>query len=297
MSVIAAPLKSRGENWVEAASWILRFAVFLHALGFFIAVFTRMGTGWGGVALMEWSVPHDTIAYWERVGASVLLLAALSLVLRPNVLVAIVISLAVASESYARVRFGGDHFVEWSIWSSVMRFMAPLALLPLIGSYGRLEVSRLRVLASAWILRVSLAVLFAVHGMQAIGKHPGFIDLLIGSAQNLLGYRLTESNAVNLLNAIGLADICVALAILFGRWRPLLAWLCFWSAVTAFSRMTALGAGSYPEVLLRASHILAPLALWCLGTALSDLRARSAVEEITVDSKPATTGPLPLHSA
>jgi hypothetical protein len=81
----------------------------------------------------------------------------------------------------------------------------------------------------------------------------------------------------------------VALAILFGRWKPLLVWLCFWSTVTAFSRMTALGVGSYPEVLLRSSHILAPVALWCLAAYLSELRARRDVVDEVVPSAPSAT--------
>jgi len=262
------PGDSKGVGFYAAARWVICAAVLFHAVGLTIAIFTRTGTAWGGIALMEWGTPHDTIAFWERVGAVLLLAGAVSLLLRPTLLIALLMSAAICSEAYARYHFGGDHFVEWAIPSAALRWMMPLALLPLLGLLGPLPPHRVRAVIAMWILRIGLAIVFAVHGYQAIGKHPGFIDLLIGSSQTLLGYRLTESNAVTLLFIIGIVDFIVAAAILVGRWRALLAWLCLWSTVTALSRVTSLGVMSYPEVLLRASHILAPVAVWCLGAYL-----------------------------
>ncbi len=39
-----------GISWFHAARWVLCAAVFLHAAGFAVAVFTRTGTAWGGIA-------------------------------------------------------------------------------------------------------------------------------------------------------------------------------------------------------------------------------------------------------
>src|SRR5690606_13547171 len=131
-------------------------------------------------------------------------------------------------------------------------------------------------------LRIGIAIVFAIHGLQALGQHPWFIDLLIGSSRSMLGYRLTESNAILILKFIGCADILVAAGILAGRWRALLAWLCLWSTVTACSRMTSNGVMSYPEVLLRASHILAPVAVWCLGVYVDVTRRADAASAVVI---------------
>src|SRR5690606_17269404 len=147
--------------------------------------------------------PDPTIRYWEKVAAIMMLLGALSLLVRPTLPVALLMGLAVLVEAYGKLRFGGEPYVEWSVWSAGLRYMTPLALLPLLGLLGPLPPTRVRVLLATWILRVGLAVVFAIHGLQALGKHPWFIDLLIGSSRSLLGFRLTESNAVTLLIVIG----------------------------------------------------------------------------------------------
>src|SRR3546814_7171694 len=98
--------------------------------------------------------------------------------------------------------------------------------------------------------------------------NPQFIDFIIGSANNILGVRWTEATALQIMRIIGWVDIIVAIAVLLKPHKYLLAWLLFWSTITAFSRMTSLGTGAYTEVLMRASHILAPLAVYMLSFCL-----------------------------
>src|SRR5699024_87135 len=87
---------------------------------------------------------------------------------------------------------------------------------------------------------------------------------------NIFGVRWSEATAVQIMQVIGWVDIVVALAVLLKPNKYLLAWLLFWSTLTAFSRMTALGTGAYTEVLMRASHIVAPLAVYMLGQHLNN---------------------------
>jgi hypothetical protein len=98
-----------------------------------------------------------------------------------------------------------------------------------------------------------------------------------------------------MLQVIAIVDFCVALAVLIyptpllvpRRLWPwpcaicpihrvivpaLLLWMTFWGLATAASRMTALGYPNgmyaYPELIVRGSHFLGPLALWCLFRAI-----------------------------
>lgn len=254
------PLSRSGPDWVAVTSWILRVTILVHLMGLFIAMHTRVGSSLGGVALMDWGVPHSTIAFHERLWSKVLLVLGITLLIRPFAIIAAFIGGAVALEAWAAYSFGGNPFSEWSLYSQSLRYTAPLALAVFL-----LPGKIWKYFTVMWMLRIALAIVFAFHGFQALGKHPGFIDLLIGTFRNLLGYRLTESNAVVLLQVIGVVDVIVAVLILGGKWRVLLAWLCFWSTITAFSRVTALGIMSYTEVLLRASHILAPVAVYTIG--------------------------------
>jgi hypothetical protein len=43
----------------------------------------------------------------------------------------------------------------------------------------------------------SVAIVFCIHGLEAIWLHPGFIDLIIGSARNALNLEVTETTAVH----------------------------------------------------------------------------------------------------
>jgi hypothetical protein len=85
-------------------------------------------------------------------------------------------------------------------------------------------------------------------------------------------WRLPEATVAQGLRIIGLIDFAVALALLFRPLRVVLLWAAFWGLVTALSRMTAYGASQYPELLVRFTHFLVPLALWRL-TALTAKRA------------------------
>ena len=249
-----------GMKWWRAASWVLRAGVLIHALGFFVAMHTRVGSSLGGIALMDWGVAHGDIAFHERLWSKVLLALAVSLLIRPFAIVAMAVGGVFLVEAWAAWSFGGDPFYQWALFSQSLRYLAPLALGVLL--FRRRPWNGLLAMG---ILRVGLAIVFIAHGLMAFYQHPGFIDLLIGSTRNLTGWRLTESAAVRLLQVIGVVDVIVAVMVLVGRWRGLLLWLCLWSLITALSRMTSYGLMSYPELLSRASHVLAPVAVYGLG--------------------------------
>lgn len=247
-------------NWREIVSRLLRIAVFIHMVGLTYALYTRAGSSIGGVALMDWGVTHATIAFHEKLWSLVLLLMATVLLFKPVALLPFFISAAIFADTAAAYRFGGAPFVEWVYFTNALRYALPLALGIFLMSEKPWSAR-----ATSWLLRIALAVVFAFHGLEAIQQHPRFIDFLIGSASKLTGLRISESAAVFLLKIIGGVDLFVAALLLVKRWPALLAWLCFWSLLTALSRITTYGFMSFPETLIRSSHIIAPLAIYALS--------------------------------
>lgn len=266
MATEADPLARDGRDPAAIAGWVLRVTAAVFAIGWCVAIFSRAGTSVGSIALMEWGVAHPRIALVERWTAVLVLLAGLSLLARPTVVAALIVAIVPFIEALAARHTDSYAFATMAPASHALRYGLPLALawmvLPAWSHLGE----RARVLGAMWMLRLGIAAVFVAHGVQALGPHPEFTDMLIATARRWLGgYRLTESNAVAMLRVIGIVDIGVGFMVLAGRWRPLLLWLALWSLVTAMARVTSWGIMSYPEVLLRASHVGAPLAVWALG--------------------------------
>ncbi|MBL9158136.1 MAG: hypothetical protein JNJ70_11720 [Verrucomicrobiales bacterium] len=159
------------------------------------------------------------------------------------------------AEACLIAKMGGVGHAEWAPAAHAMRYATPfaLALLAMKEPFGEAQVTML--------LRVSLAMVFLTHGAEALLHFPRFIDLIIGSAENLVGWRVTEAQAKSMLTAIGAVDVVAAVLVLARPTPALLWWMAAWGLITALSRMTCLGLDAYREVLLRATHFLVPLAL------------------------------------
>lgn len=249
----------------NAAFDLLGAAVILTALGMTVAAFRGDGTAVNAWLFMEARFPHESAALIERSAVLIMLGAAIAGAAWrcwPLFLPAMACFLAEAS---ARWCVGGTAYSDWAFMTHAARYVAPFALmLLLLGVARRGATGEWSTRSGKWALQLSLAVLFAVHGLEALKANPVFIDLIIGSAQNLAGMRVSEATARTGLEIIGVVDFLVAGAILIFPNRVVLGWAAFWAALTAFSRMTAGGWGAYPEVLLRASYFLGPIALWLL---------------------------------
>jgi hypothetical protein len=246
------------------ADWLLRAAVVIFALGLARALFTRVGTSLGSVALLHWEVPHSTILIAEKIGAAVVLVAALSLLIRPTVAALLVVAVPVFTEAIAGVKAGGFHFYELTPYAHALRYATPLALIPLIARAEFFGTPDARKQTSAWLLRLATATVFVIHGYEAWKLHPYFIDFVLAAAGGLFGLNIEESTAARILQIIAIVDFVVAGWLLVKPSWPLLGWLAFWGLVTALARPVTLGFASYPEVLLRASHVLAPLVIGLL---------------------------------
>lgn len=268
---------------IRSADWLLRVAVLMHACGVAVGIFTGAGSGLGGVALMEWGIPHDPIFLTERIVALVLLALALSLFIYPSALATVLISVTIIAECWASYRFGGEYFSEYTMLTHAPRYLLPIGLLCLT-VYRRASVSVHRSLAAAvWVLRIALVTVFTIHGIEALLHNPRFIDLIIGSMYRVFGAGVSESSAKVALTIIGVVDVLAALTLLVRPGRRLLYWMCFWGFITAFSRPLAMGFASYPDVLLRASHFLAPIALWLLIRYARQTSLGSAPEKVATE--------------
>jgi hypothetical protein len=283
---------------LTAASWLLRIAVLLHAAGKFASVFTMRHTQFGNYLFLEIfdqrypvADPYLTAVFVEKITVSLYLLAGLVVLVKPWWPLLLLMSGYALAEAVTGTLNAGYRFSEWTVPAHALRYGAPLFLLALAVSPPFRLLERWRLPVTRELLRIAIAVVFVTHGLHALLADPQFIDMIIGTGRRLLGIRVTEANAVLSLKVIAIVDFAAALMLLIYPvpmfvprrfWAEpcavcpirrvilplLLSWVALWGLVTAAARMTSLGwsAGlpQYPELLDRASHFLAPLALWCL---------------------------------
>ena len=250
------------------AGWLLRAAVLLHALGVFLIVFSSLQTSFGNLVFLEWGFSHAQAVQIERVTVSMYLGLAIWAFIRPHWLVLVPVAGYVFLEAHTAFAMGGSRYSDLALGAQALRYLAPMALLLLVAPLLRNQPKRTHLSVVNWLLRIAVAVVFSVHGWEALQGYSRFIDLIIGTASNILDVRIAEQDAVLILQGIALVDFAVAGAVLVRPRWPVLLWLAFWGLVTALSRVTNLGLGAYTEVLVRAAHMLCPLALGFLLLAL-----------------------------
>lgn len=107
-----------------------------------------------------------------------------------------------------------------------------------------------------WVLRVAVSGEFLGHGVFALqGKADWvkWVGQLTGASPDL---------SVQLIFAVGLADLLVAAIVLFKPFKPVLLWAVFWGAWTALVRpLVGLPVWDFIE---RFANWGAPLALYYL---------------------------------
>jgi hypothetical protein len=243
----------------------LRLATGVMCLGLALNAFS--GTAIGTFLFMEWEWSHSASVQAEYILGYMILVVGGSAFLypvRPLLVLAAAYTFLVAYMGY---RMGGYHFSEYTLFAYFVRIVTPLAFMValVIGKNNWIQARNtdwskvlLRVMA------ISLAITFFTHGVEALGGHPYFVDMIIGSGINLFGVYIPESAAVQALFVIGCVDILTSLWILIRPNIYVALWMGTWGLVTAFARITETGWMSYPEVLVRAPHYLVPLAIVAL---------------------------------
>jgi uncharacterized membrane protein YphA (DoxX/SURF4 family) len=260
------------------ADVLLRLAVLGHALGIATAIYLKLGSGLGSYFFLEWGYSHPQVAQAERWVAAAVVALALLACWRPHAGLLIPLALAVLADAWARQFNDGAPFAEWTIGAHAPRYLVPLALALLWSARrGADPGGSRRAWTAGWILRIALAVVFITHGLEALRQHPRFIDYLIGTTDRWTPLEMSEATAVALLRGIGVVDVLVGCLAVLRPAPPVLVWMALWGAITAWSRVTSLGAEQFFEVLLRSAHLLAPLALLSLSLAQTKGRSPGAV--------------------
>lgn len=262
-----------GPAGVAIAGALLRLAVLGYAIGITSAVLGKLGSGLGTYFFLELGYTHPQVAPVERAVAFVLLGLAAAALIRPHWALLLPIALLVFLESTALNHNRGYPFAEWAVYAHALRYGAPAALLLLcFAPLGRWIGPGNHVRATGWILRVAIAIVFAVHGTEALLEHPRFIDYILGTTHNFTGHFLAESTAVGIMKVIGVVDIVVAVLVLVRPHPAVLYWLAFWGLLTALARVTTFGLDHHHEVFVRSAHVLAPLAVLFLLRAQAHYR-------------------------
>lgn len=247
------------------ARHLLGLAVFGTALGLAAATYRGDGTALNAYFFLtlEWS--HTTAGRVERLLVALTLAFAFAAWLRPIWPAFLVVSGYALAEALTRSYERGQPYSEWALWAHAPRYLTPLGACFVVAGLRRGADG-----GGGWkfsgelILRAGLAIVFAVHGLEAWRAHPGFVDLILSSAYRMGEWRIPELMATQALRLIGVVDLLVAASILIRPFRAVLLWAAFWGLVTALSRLTAYGVAYYPELLVRTSHVFVPLALWWL---------------------------------
>lgn len=269
LEIGAPPAFRGGPAGATLASWLLRLAVLGYAIGMVSAVQRKLGSGLGTYFFLEWGFTHPQVAPVERLAAWLLLALAIAALLRPHWALALPIALLVTLEAAAQYFNAGFPFSQWTLYAHALRYGAPAALAVLyIGLLSRSLGPDRHLGLIGWLLRAAMATVFTVHGVEALMKHPRFIDYIIGTAYNFTGHFLSEAATIQIMRAIGIVDILVAVLVLVRPRPAVLYWMAFWGLITALARVTTFGVGHHHEVLVRSAHFLAPLAVLCILSAI-----------------------------
>lgn len=278
--------------------WALRIAVALQCLGTW-DWFTRWQetpflhwlldpTDVGG---LNWSEPtalvvQQTVGWLTLLAGACVLARPCAAVLGPVALVQLLIAVAMWRTD--------DGFTLESNWLSpqttalfplathVARIAAPLGLLLLDPWRAERPLSNRRVAPAIGGLRWAMAITFFAHGIEAWQLHPEFIDYWISASEAILGTRMSQPAAEQLLQLIGAMDMLVAIACVSTRWRSVWWWMAFWGGVTALSRVAAFGLNAgWFAACMRAPHVGAPLAVVLYWHLVEWPRADSAAEPVS----------------
>jgi hypothetical protein len=249
---------------VERVLWLLKSALLLQCVGVFF--YLKGGSAIETMLFMEVGLEQSQSKFLENIVAWVFLVFGVLAFFRPNKYLLLFIALITLGLAYVIKRQAGSPFTDWSIPAHFVRIILPIGILSLTNYKKNVNVAY-------WILLVGLSITFITHGLEAWSLHPRFIDYLLISSENTFGIRLKQFQAEIALKIIGSLDILAAfLAILFSR-NAVLYWMGIWGFITAFARVTELGLGLYPEVLIRAGHYLVPIGLVWLNVIRKETKA------------------------
>ncbi len=239
------------------SQWILRMVILLQCAGVFFLL--QSGSAVEGMLFMDYSFPQTSSKQIEKGLGWLFLFLGLFVFIRPNQILLAALTLMFFALAWIIQQQGGSPFTDWSLYAHAARILLPVSLIFLLKDgllYKKVAYNG---------LLVGLSITYITHGLEAISLHPYFIDYMITSSSKLLHVNLKESMAEVVLRVIGFLDILIGISVLIFRNKWLFLWMGVWGFITAFARITELGWGMFPEVLVRAVHFGGPIALIFLG--------------------------------
>ncbi len=244
--------------------WILKMVILLQCAGVFFLL--QSGSAVEGMLFMDYGLPQTSSKQIEKAVGLLFLFLGFFVFIRPFQIILVVLASMFLALAWIIQLQGGSPFTEWSLFAHAVRILLPVTFI-FIMKEGLLYKK-----VAFYLLVFGLSITFITHGLEAISLHPYFIDYLITTAKRLVEFNLTESVAGIVLKTIGSLDILVGLSILTFRSKWLFLWMAVWGFITAFARITELGWGMFPEVLVRAVHFGGPVALGLLLQTIKELR-------------------------
>lgn len=162
---------------------------------------------------------------------------------------------------------GGAMFAELAVPAHATRWLSCVAMWGWLFFINKKAETKDSLKPITWLLKVAIALTFAIHGYEAFCEHPKFKDLLYGAAVRF-NIELSESANIALLKIIGVKDILLAIAVLcfLPRWKWILLWMTFWGFITAASRPITFGDVGWCDALLRVGNGALPLIIYIIFT-------------------------------
>lgn len=179
---------------------------------------------------------------------------------------------------------GGAMNVAAAACASVPRVVVPLALFALCFRHRQWTSRANSVRTAIEILRIGAVAAFASLGWFGVNFDPALVDAVLGTAQNVLGWAMSEDVADLLVCGTGVVSAALAVFLLFFRWQGAAVAMAI---IAAGWFVVGLGEGGlsalrylYPEVLLRTATVATPCALLLLE------RSRVARANVQQDENP-----------
>jgi hypothetical protein len=217
----------------------------------------------GTMLFMNYSVAHNTAGQIEQMNAFLLMLAVLLIFFeKTRVYGAGFIFIYMVVLIYATIDQGGHPFSDYTFAAYAMRLATPLAVILIFSKYLNTHYEEVSQNLALWLMMLATCTTFFMHGLEAIWAHPWFVDMTIGMASNLTGWRMSQSLAEQMLIIVGVLDIVSAVALIIFRSKIAALWMCFWGFFTCVLRLVNFGTGALPDAIVRFPHALLPLILY-----------------------------------
>lgn len=213
------------------------------------------------VVVKEWS---ESTAYWTEKGiALALIFIAIWLFIKPVVINTFLLLAFLVFNAIVVYENAGRHFYELSFFSALSKWILPWLYLSV---FITLKKGKQAFVPNylLFLTRVSLFLIFFVHGLGCVWMHPGYIDYLIGTGATFTGSFIKQSVAESILLIIGMIDIVIAILVLIKPFRFLLLWMVIWGFLTSLLRIIDAGVFNYAEFLIRIPHFILPLVCFIL---------------------------------